>query len=84
MGNRKLEKFRAPLEKTGRFGGPGVAEHARWGWSNYDRSVRFLMLALIALAPGLWAQESLAAEGFDHFYNLEYDQAIADSSRPSR
>ena len=24
------------------------------------------------------AQESLAAEGFDHFYNLEYDQAIAD------
>ena len=36
------------------------------------------MLALIALAPGLWARESLAAEGFDHFYNLEYDQAIAD------
>jgi len=47
------------------------------GWSNYDRSVRFLMLALIALAPGLWAQESLAAEGFDHFYNLEFDEAIA-------
>ena len=36
------------------------------------------MLALIALAPGLAAQESLAAEGVDHFYNLEYDQAIAD------
>ena len=36
------------------------------------------MLALIALAPRLLAQESLAAEGFDHFYNLEYDQAIAD------
>ena len=39
------------------------------------------MLALIALAPGLAAQESLAAEGFDHFYNLEYDQAIADFER---
>jgi tetratricopeptide (TPR) repeat protein len=37
-----------------------------------------LMLALIALAPRLSAQESVAAEGFDHFYNLEYDQAIAD------
>jgi tetratricopeptide (TPR) repeat protein len=36
------------------------------------------MLALMALAPQLSAQESLAAEGFDHFYNLEYDQAIAD------
>jgi tetratricopeptide (TPR) repeat protein len=33
---------------------------------------------LIAVAPRLWAQESLAAEGFDHFYNLEYEQAIAD------
>jgi tetratricopeptide (TPR) repeat protein len=36
------------------------------------------MLALIALAPRLAAQESLAAEGFDHFYNLEFDQASAD------
>jgi tetratricopeptide (TPR) repeat protein len=33
---------------------------------------------VIALAPRLLAQESLAASGFDHFYNLEYDQAIAD------
>jgi tetratricopeptide (TPR) repeat protein len=40
--------------------------------------VRLPLLALIALAPRLWAQDSLAAEGFDHFYNLEYDQAIAD------
>ena len=39
------------------------------------------MLALIALAPRLWAQESVAAEGFDHFYNLEYDQAIADFNK---
>jgi tetratricopeptide (TPR) repeat protein len=40
--------------------------------------VRLVLLAAIALAPRLLAQESLAAEGFDHFYNLEYDQAIAD------
>ena len=40
--------------------------------------VRLPLLSLIALAPRLWAQDSLAAEGFDHFYNLEYDQAIAD------
>jgi tetratricopeptide (TPR) repeat protein len=40
--------------------------------------VRLPILAAIALAPRLLAQESVAAEGFDHFYNLEFDQAIAD------
>ena len=40
--------------------------------------VRLLLLALIALAPRLVAQETVVAEGFDHFYNLEFDQAIAD------
>jgi len=32
----------------------------------------------MALAPGLAAQEAVVADGFNHFYNLEYDQAIAD------
>jgi tetratricopeptide (TPR) repeat protein len=36
------------------------------------------LLALLALAPRLVAQEALVADGFDHFYNLEYDQAITD------
>jgi tetratricopeptide (TPR) repeat protein len=40
--------------------------------------MRLPLLALIALAPRLLAQESVAAEGFDHFYNLEFEQAIAD------
>ena len=40
--------------------------------------MRFCTLALVALAPRLLAQESVAAQGFDHFYNLEYEQAIAD------
>jgi len=40
--------------------------------------VRLPLLALIALAPRLWAQEAVVADGFNHFYNLEYDQAIAD------
>ena len=31
MGNRKLEKFRAPLEKLAASQDPVVAEHARWG-----------------------------------------------------
>jgi epoxyqueuosine reductase len=31
MGNRKLEKFRAPLEKLAASGDPLVAEPARWG-----------------------------------------------------
>jgi len=33
-------------------------------------------LALLAV-PDLRAQETLVSEGYDHFYNLEYDQAIA-------
>ena len=40
--------------------------------------MRLPLLALIALAPRLWAQEAVVADGFNHFYNLEYDQAIAD------
>jgi tetratricopeptide (TPR) repeat protein len=36
-------------------------------------------LALVlAIAASLHAQEALVKEGYDHFYNLEYDQAIAD------
>ena len=38
--------------------------------------MRTLALALLAAALPLGAQD-LVAEGFDHFYNLEYDQAIA-------
>src|SRR3954454_8218297 len=34
----------------------------------------FLLLALIAPLP---AQQSLTNQGFDHFYNLEYDEAVA-------
>ncbi len=37
-----------------------------------------LMLALLALAAPPGGRESLVQEGFDHFYNLEYDRAIAD------
>src|ERR1700680_1470780 len=35
----------------------------------------------MALALPLAAQDSTVAQGFDHFYNLEYDQAIADFQR---
>jgi len=40
-----------------------------------------LLLAWTALALPLAAQDSAVAQGFDHFYNLEYDQAIADFQR---
>jgi tetratricopeptide (TPR) repeat protein len=53
-------------------------------WNNYDRGVRLLRLptlAWMALALPLAAQDSAVAQGFDHFYNLEYDQAIADFQR---
>lgn len=38
-----------------------------------------LLLTLLALP--LFAQDPLATPGFRHFYNLEYDQAIADFER---
>ena len=37
MGNRKLEKFRAPLEKLAASEDPVVAEHARWGLEQLAR-----------------------------------------------
>jgi Flp pilus assembly protein TadD len=52
-------------------------------WNNYDKGVRLLTLAWMAAALSLplAAQDSAVAQGFDHFYNLEYDQAIADFQR---
>jgi tetratricopeptide (TPR) repeat protein len=32
----------------------------------------------MAVAAPLWAQDALVKQGYDHFYNLEYEQAIAD------
>ncbi len=39
--------------------------------------MRLLALALALVAP-LFGQSSLVGRGYDHFYNLEYAQAIAD------
>jgi len=40
--------------------------------------VKSVVPALLVLAVRLAGQEALVREGYDHFYNLEYDQAIAD------
>ena len=40
------------------------------------KTVKTLLLA--ALCGTLCAQNSLVESGFNHFYNLEYDEAIAD------
>src|SRR5579864_7466578 len=44
--------------------------------------VRVIAVACVPLMLSihLIAQDSLVAKGFDHFYNLEFDQAIADFS----
>jgi len=39
--------------------------------------VRVPILLLVLLAP-LGAQNQLVTDGFDHFYNLEYEESIAD------
>jgi hypothetical protein len=36
---------------------------------------------LLALSVSLGAQEAIVSRGFEHFYNLEYDQAVAEFSR---
>ncbi|HTX38129.1 MAG TPA: tetratricopeptide repeat protein [Bryobacteraceae bacterium] len=41
---------------------------------------RFLLAAAL-LVPPLSAQADLVAQGYDHFYNLEYPEAIADFQR---
>lgn len=40
--------------------------------------MRSLPLVLLCLSAPLAAQNSLVAEGYDHFYNLEYDESITD------
>src|SRR3989442_137271 len=43
------------------------------------------VLALMGLVAGmLKAPESYTAEGFAHFYNLEYDQALADFEKAAQ
>jgi len=42
--------------------------------------VRFLALVLLAVAP-LVGQDALVNEGYDRFYNLEYEEAIAAFER---
>jgi tetratricopeptide (TPR) repeat protein len=37
-----------------------------------------VLLALVAISLRLGAQQSLSERGFEHFYNLEYEQALAD------
>ncbi len=40
--------------------------------------VRVLLLVLMAFAAPARAQKTLVDEGYDHFYNLEYEPAMAD------
>ena len=44
-------------------------------WTNYHRVVKLWMLAFAAAALG---RAPLVDSGYDHFYNLEYPQAISD------
>ncbi len=52
---------------------------------NYHRSVRISAAALCLVLPWIAAaQESLVARGYNHFYNLEYHEAIADFEQAIR
>ena len=50
-------------------------------WRNYDKRVTKALGALWVLAYGMAAQPSFVEQGYNHFYNLEYPQAIADFER---
>ena len=43
----------------------------------YDESVRLLLLASLLIFTA-WAEDPLVERGYAHFYNLEYDESIAD------
>ena len=43
----------------------------------YDESVRLLLLSSLLISAA-WAEDPLVERGFVHFYNLEYDESIAD------
>lgn len=43
--------------------------------------MRTLLLAVISVVPMLAEDDPLLVQGFDHFYNLEYDEALADFSQ---
>jgi len=40
--------------------------------------IGIILAILLAAAGGLWAASALVEDGYDHFYNLEYPEAIAD------
>jgi tetratricopeptide (TPR) repeat protein len=40
--------------------------------------LRLILLSALCLATRLFAGNSLVDRGYDHFYNLEFDQALAD------
>jgi tetratricopeptide (TPR) repeat protein len=61
----------------------GMSPQSRAGQGavfSYHGSVRRLALVLLAAALPV-AGQNLVEEGWDHFYNLEYDQAISDFER---
>jgi tetratricopeptide (TPR) repeat protein len=45
--------------------------------NNYDKGVRTALILAIA-AASLAGQESAVEQGYSHFYNLEYEEALAD------
>jgi tetratricopeptide (TPR) repeat protein len=51
------------------------------GFSEERDAIGLASIAALALALPLMAQTSAVDQGFDHFYNLEYPEAIADFSK---
>jgi tetratricopeptide (TPR) repeat protein len=45
------------------------------------KSARWAVVLLAALAPLLASENPLETDGFEHFYNLEYEESIADFQR---
>ena len=61
-----------------------LTRRKRLAGPRYDGSVRALWLALAALAMPLAGADPLVNQAYDHFYNLEFDQAIAFFERGHR
>jgi len=74
MGNSADSRYREPLQKLTQHADPLAAEHATWALT------RLALLLLFAFLPlcSLLAEEPKLGKGFEHFYNLEYDDAIRE------
>ena len=84
MGNSRNPKYRTVLERLAESEDDDHCQSCHLGADTIGRirlRIILLLLAVTLFASAENPDESRSAKGFEHFYNLEYDQAIAEFRR---